>query len=320
MRKYAYISLLSALLVTSLPAMAMIEPGYTPGPRVGTSWYGYVGKSEQSADLKFIKGMRPHHAGALTMSEQYLRDPKARNEALKKLARGIIHNQTFEIGMLDMVQSYIKPAVGEKPEIRQIAIKDWGQIQKFIRQPAPSRLAQSTRHQEVSTRDVQFAKAMIVHHQAALDMSHDYLKNPSARNGYLELMCLDIITDQSQEISLMNAIIRNYPGNPDKVKIDASMVHGMEGMHHGMNHDGPHGNHQNTHKKKHEHKEEPKLIESPAKSMPENEETHEHHQEREETEVPDKEESDAIKADKPSMMERIKKKLKSGSDGSPDKI
>lgn len=319
----------AALCVTALgisipTAHAALEPGYTPGPRVGTAWYGSVSKAERSADLAFIKGMRPHHAGALTMSQQYLKDPKARNDALKALARGIIHNQTFEISMLDMVEGFMKPKATDQREVRQIATKDWGQVQKFIRQPAPSRLSQSVSEQKVSYRDVQFAKAMIIHHQAALDMSHEYLQDPAARNGYLELMCLDIITDQAQEIALMNAIISNYPGDPDKVKITSSMIHGMEGMNHGGGHHGRHsGGDHSMHKKKtettHEHKEEPTLIEAPAEiAAPQD--AHKHHPQHEETKTPAEETPEAEKAHKPSLMERIKNKFKSGDSTSPDKI
>lgn len=312
----------AALCVTALgisipAAHAALEPGYTPGPRVGTPWYGSVSKDERAADLSFIAGMRPHHAGALTMSQQYLKDPKAQNEALKALARGIIHNQTFEIGMLDMVEGFMKPKATDQREVRQIATKGWGQVQKFIRQPAPSRLSQSVSDQDVSKRDVQFAKAMIIHHQAALDMSRDYLKDPAARNGYLELMCLDIITDQTQEIALMNAIISNYPGDPDKVKITSSMVHGMEGMKHGGSR---HGDHKAMHKKTHaQNKEEPTLIEAPAEAAAPHE-THEHHPQHEETKAPDEEKSETEKPHKPSLIERIKNKFKSGNGNSPDKI
>lgn len=324
MKKVIQAALCVTALGISVPAYAALEPGYTPGPRVGTAWYGSVGKDERSADLNFIKGMRPHHAGALTMSQQYLKDPHAKNEALKALARGIIHNQTFEIGMLDMVEGFMKPKATEQREVRQIATKDWGQVQKFIRWPAPSRLSQSISEQDVSKRDVQFAKAMIIHHQAALDMSHEYLQDPAARNGYLELMCLDIITDQAQEIALMNAIISNYPGDPDKVKINASMIHGMEGMNHGGHH-GSHSNsarnaHKKTDKKTHEHAEEPTLIEAPAESAAAPQEDHEHHPQHEGTKAPDEEPADSEKEHKPSLIERIKNKFKSGDSGSPDKI
>ena len=79
---------------------------------------------------------------------------------------------------------------------------------------------------------MQFAKGMTMHHQAALDMARAYHANPAARNGFLGLLNVDIITDQTQEIALMNSVIASYPGDPNAVQVDASMIHGMEGMSH----------------------------------------------------------------------------------------
>ena len=62
--------------------------------------HGHVltqGVDEQQADMGFINGMRPHHAGALSMSKEYLADKNSSNIKLKALAGGIIKNQTFEI-------------------------------------------------------------------------------------------------------------------------------------------------------------------------------------------------------------------------------
>ena len=64
-------------------------------------------------------------------------------------------------------------------------------------------------------------------------MARAYHANPDARNGFLGLMNVDIITDQSQEIALMRRVVATYRGNPDAVQVDASMIHGLEGMGHG---------------------------------------------------------------------------------------
>ena len=115
------------------------------------------------------------------------------------------------------------------------------QKQRFTRAPMPGPIY--TGNKNVTARDVQFAKAMVVHHEGALTMCNDYLSNPVATNKYLRLLCVDILTDQKQEIDFMNAAIKRYPGNPDDVKIDASMIHGMEGMNHGAGHGSMHRGH-----------------------------------------------------------------------------
>lgn len=229
-----FLSILALCLVSS-SANAAVEPNYVPDkPPVTNPWFAKQGAAERQADLNFITGMRPHHAGALTMSEDYLKDSKASDTHLIQLAKGIIHNQTFEIGMLDRVEQLVGKPLNTDPEWRQIAERGLAQKQRFTRAPMPGPLY--TGNKNVSARDVQFAKAMVVHHEAALTMCNDYLSNPAATNKYLRLLCVDILTDQKMEIDFMNAAVGRYPGNPDDVKIDATMIHGMEGMHHGMNH------------------------------------------------------------------------------------
>lgn len=220
-----------ALIFLTSPARAAVEPNYTPDkPPVTNPWYADQTPANRAADLAFIKGMRPHHAGALTMSTEYLNSKKTTSVQMEQLAKGIIHNQTFEIAMLDRVEDLVKPAVKGDSEWRQIAEQGLAQKQHFVRAPMPGFYGRGT---PVSREDVRFAKAMIVHHEGALVMAKDYLADPNANNKYLRLMCTEILRDQTMEIDFMKDLIAQYPGNPDDVKIDASMIHGMEGMNHG---------------------------------------------------------------------------------------
>lgn len=223
-------------LFTSVPAAAQIEPGYDPGkPRAVTLWYGRADADARKADLHFVAGMRPHHAGALSMSDEYLQDAESRNGPLRQLARGIIRNQEFEIKMLDEIERHNKANAHDLPRVlnmRPVATGNLSQGLRYSRAPMPGPLDYWAGPNDVSTRDVQFAKAMIVHHQGALDMARDYLRDPHAHNTYLRRMCLDILLDQAQEIAFMESVINAYQGDADAVKIDASMIHGMDAMGH----------------------------------------------------------------------------------------
>ncbi|MFA5592142.1 MAG: DUF305 domain-containing protein [Micavibrio sp.] len=235
--------LLVFILVGTASSLAAVEPDYAPGkPPVTNPWYAHQDEAARQADLDFITGMRPHHAGALSMSEEYLADKAASYGPLKALAKSIIHNQKFEIAMLDRVGELAgKPLVPEKAggtEWRQIAEQGLAQKMRFVRAPIPGPFHSGA--EPVSERDVQFAKAMIIHHEGALVMCDDYLKNPAVANKYLKLLCVDILRDQEQEIRLMRNITGRYDGNPDDVKIDDSMIHGMEGMNHGAHGHGAH--------------------------------------------------------------------------------
>jgi hypothetical protein len=58
------------------------------------------------ADLDYVRGMREHHAGALTMSEDYL--AKGASPVLRGMANAIITNQRFEIAVLDEVRRHVE--------------------------------------------------------------------------------------------------------------------------------------------------------------------------------------------------------------------
>lgn len=243
--------LLATLFALSFaaPALAQLEDDYSPAePRATTPWLEWVTGENIEADLHFIKGMRPHHAGALTMSEQYLAHKNASSARLQALARSIIVNQRFEVGVLDRVEELVKAAPKtDTPRLAQVAELGLAQKLKFSHAAIPSLAKGPWAEDRVSKRDVQFAKAMIVHHEGALEMCDDYLADPAAVNGYLELLCLDIKTSQAQEITLMHNIIADYPGDPDKVKITPDMIHGMEHMHHGKKPKQSHKHHHERH-------------------------------------------------------------------------
>jgi uncharacterized protein (DUF305 family) len=113
--------------------------------------------------------------------------------------------------------------------LQPMATEGVAQRQGFMRAPIPGVLDAVG---PVSVRDVQFAKAMTVHHQAALDMARAYQADPAARNGFLALLNVDIVTDQSQEIALMRAVTAAYAGDAAAIPVEPGMVHGMEGMQH----------------------------------------------------------------------------------------
>lgn len=223
------------------PARAAIGEQYEPGAGVATStWFALRSESAQRIDREYVTGMRPHHAGALTMSAEYLRDPGRSSPLLQALSRAIVANQTFEIGVLDEIARNL-----DAPPVRMfgltlqpVATGGMAQAERFLKTPIPSRLTHAIG--PVSETDVRFAKAMIIHHQGAVDMARDYLANSGARNGFLGWMNVYVQTDQMQEIALLRRIIAAYPGNPDLIEVPPSMVHGMEGMQHGP---GGHGAH-----------------------------------------------------------------------------
>ncbi len=241
------LSLLAAMAgvaLASAPARAAIEDTYSPGePPVSTTWFGPVSADARRADLDYVAGMRAHHEGALSMSREYLSDSGRSSPLLQALARAIIANQTFEIGMLDEVARNLDRPPVRLPfgvTLQPVATEGLTGARRFFKEPTPGALGYAVG--PVGERDVRFAKAMIIHHEGALEMARAYHANRDARNGYLGLMNVDILTDQTQEIALMRSVIAAYPGDAASVRVDPSMVHGMEGMKH-----GGHGGHGGAH-------------------------------------------------------------------------
>jgi len=200
------------------------------------------------ADLDYAAGMQRHHQGAVTMSEDYLADPRGTNPILRKMANGIIANQRSEIAMLGVVQSHAATEpetvldLGFARVVRRPAGVDgleheWGVLKReppgFLDLALAPGLASSER-------DVKFAREMMIHHQAALDMASDYNADPQATNLILKRLNLDIVVDQSYEIGFLQQIVDRFPGDPDAVEI-AEMIPGMEGMDHGAGHGAGHG-------------------------------------------------------------------------------
>lgn len=173
-------------LAAGAPAQAAIEEGYVPGGApVPTTWYEAANPAALQADRDYVAGMRPHHAGALTMSQEYLADPQASSPVLKALAQAIIRNQSFEIGLLDEVARNLdQPPLVLNLGITRIvlqpsATEGMGQMQRFQKAPIPGPAAAlAAPGAPVTARDVQFAKGMTIHHQAALDMARAYHANP----------------------------------------------------------------------------------------------------------------------------------------------
>lgn len=245
--KYARAAALLALaLAAPLPAMAAIEESYEQdaGPAL-TTWYVSADPASIKADRDYVAGMRPHHAGALSMARDYLADPASSSPVLRVLAQAIIRNQSFEVAVLDEVGRNLDLPTTEinlgffRFAIRPAATEGMAQRQRFLHSPMPSLLdGFADPGAPITERDVQFAKAMTIHHQAAVEMARGYHADPNARNGFLGLMNIDIDRDQTNEIALMRRVIARYPGDAEAVRVDPSMIHGMEGMSHHGGHGG----------------------------------------------------------------------------------
>lgn len=198
-------------------------------------------------DLAFARNMSRHHQGAVDMANAYLQDPRGTNPVVQRLARAIIRNQAFEIAVLDVVRQHVE--AGPQPVMRvggaQVVSLSRGidgleHEWMFVRAPAPSVadlwLSPDSR---VSKFDVQFARPMIEHHSAALDMAMKYNTDPDGKSSVLGPMNRGIMVDQRYEIGFLQRLISRYPGDPASVPDDPRMMEIMKASMSGM--EGEHG-------------------------------------------------------------------------------
>jgi uncharacterized protein (DUF305 family) len=206
-------------------------------------------------DLEYIAGMVPHHEGALTMSMEYLADPRGANPLLRELAHAIIANQRFEIAMLEQLRRRLDREPRTVADLgfgrvvrRELGIDGLEHQWKFVKRRPPGALdLLLAPGLETSERDVKFSREMVIHHQAAVDMARRYNADPEAANRIIKRLNFDIMVDQANEIAFLDRMLDRYPGDPNTVEIDEmipgmehmQMDHGegsMEGMGHGMQH------------------------------------------------------------------------------------
>ncbi|MGY4802445.1 DUF305 domain-containing protein [Teichococcus aerofrigidensis] len=240
-------ALLAGLLLL-MPALATAQQaggvGRTYDPEqeaqaapVPTTWWDILPREAAAAaiaaDRDYVEGMRPHHAGALTLARDYLADPDAASPVLKHLAQAIITNQGFEILLLDTVAEQLRHPPTDLFAglvIRPVGVEGLGPYNHHMHAPAPGPLAALNGGAPISARDVRFAKEMSVHHQAAVRMARAYNGQPEARNDFLRLLNVNILRDQTQEIAVMRGVIDAYPGDASAITIDPDRIPGMQHM------------------------------------------------------------------------------------------
>jgi uncharacterized protein (DUF305 family) len=156
---------------------------------------GGMPRFEIKSDLQYIELMVPHHRLAVDMAK--LAQQKATRSELKGLANDIILTQQDEINRMNLWWVELRAPEGTGGVATTPDPHDVGGMMDMPGMDIDlEALANSP------TFDIDFANAMIPHHQTAIDMSRGAL--PHLTHEALRGMAQDIIDTQQLEIDRMN--------------------------------------------------------------------------------------------------------------------
>jgi uncharacterized protein (DUF305 family) len=151
-------------------------------------------QTSYDADKDFAALMKAHHQGAVDMAK--LEIAKGRDSAMINMANMILSDQTKEINQFEQFLSSAKPGTQKSDAFYNETMQD---MHKMHGETA-----------EGGTIDVQFVRAMIPHHQGAVDMATVYLKY--AKDPGLKSLAQRIISSQKKEIQLFQNWLKQQGG------------------------------------------------------------------------------------------------------------
>jgi uncharacterized protein (DUF305 family) len=147
-----------------------------------------------SAEAYFIGQMIPHHEGAVAMADYEIKHGRA--SPMVQLAKSIRAEQAHE---LQLMRAWLGQASARRPAGSAGFRQAMGRSMEVMmqRMPAPAVLTGT---------DGAFARVMIPHHQAAIDMARAILT--AGTDPTIRAFALRIIASQQVEIEQMNSFLK----------------------------------------------------------------------------------------------------------------
>ena len=173
-----------------------------------------IGMGYNDPDTAFAKGMLGHHRGAVDMAKIELK--YGTDEAMRQLAQDLITAQQAEIDVLNKWLASHPDAAKPKPNtvaMQQAYAKSMenmhGEMTLGVADPVP---------------DMAFARGMLPHHIAAVDMAKVQLEYGTDEE--MRLLAQDVIDNQQTEIDVMKnwiAALEAASSNEDDSSVDESI-------------------------------------------------------------------------------------------------
>ena len=152
-------------------------------------------------DLQFIDQMVMHHQGAITSSEHIISDSE--RPELRKLAESIQESQSEQI---EQMQEWRKEWYPDAE--RTFGVMDPTRMEEMMSEGHMGGMMSGSMREMMGsdTTDAMFLRIMIPHHQLAIDMSEQALKE--AEHPELRELARQIIAEQAAEIELMRGYLK----------------------------------------------------------------------------------------------------------------
>ncbi|MGP4733033.1 MULTISPECIES: CopM family metallochaperone [unclassified Psychrobacter] len=173
-----------------------------------------IGMGYNDPDTAFAKGMLGHHRGAVEMAKIELK--YGTDEAMRQLAQDVITAQQAEIDVLNKWLASHPDAAKPKPNtvaMQQAYAKSMqnmhGEMTLGVADPAP---------------DMAFARGMLPHHIAAVDMAKVQLEYGTDEE--MRQLAQDVIDNQQTEIDVMKnwiAALEAASSNEDDSSVDENI-------------------------------------------------------------------------------------------------
>ena len=175
-----------------------------------------IGMGYNDPDTAFAKGMLGHHRGAVDMAKIELK--YGTDEAMRQLAQDVITAQQAEIDVLNKWLASHPDAAKPKPNtvaMQQAYAKSMenmhGEMTLGVADPVP---------------DMAFARGMLPHHIAAVDMAKVQLEYGTDEE--MRQLAQDVIDNQQTEIDVMKnwiAALEAASSNEDDSSVDENIEH-----------------------------------------------------------------------------------------------
>ena len=157
-----------------------------------------LGPKDDEFDLRFIDGMILHHQGAIAMSEVALKN--SQRPEVKELAQNIIRDQKGEISRMQRWRQTWYPQASAEPIMHDAQM---GHTMEMSSQMQSNMRMDSDLGKAIDDEfDWRFINGMIPHHEGALAMAEQGLKNSDRPE--IQQVSNNILRTQQVEVDLMN--------------------------------------------------------------------------------------------------------------------